>query len=168
MKASNTYIGRPMERVEDLRMVRGRGTYVADVNRPGQLYAVILRSSVAHGRIRSLDVTRALELPGVRHVLTAADLGSVVPRIPLRLQPLPELEPFHQPMLADGKIRYVGEPLAVVIADSAPIAEDALEQIDVDIETLPAITNREQAEAMPSILFWREPALLRWRRASSG
>jgi carbon-monoxide dehydrogenase large subunit len=153
MKASNTYIGRPMERVEDLRMVRGRGTYVADVNRPGQLYAVILRSSVAHGRIRSLDVTRALELPGVRHVLTAADLGSVVPRIPLRLQPLPELDPFHQPMLADGKIRYVGEPLAVVIADSAPIAEDALEQIDVDIETLPAITNREQAEAMPSTLF---------------
>jgi carbon-monoxide dehydrogenase large subunit len=153
MKVSNAYIGRPMERVEDLRMVRGRGTYVADVNRPGQLYAVILRSSVAHGKIRALDATKALELPGVRHVLTADDLGAVVPRIPLRLQPLPELEPFHQPMLADKKVRYVGEPVAVVIADSAAIAEDALEQIDLDIETVPAITNREQAEAKPSVLF---------------
>ncbi len=153
MKASNAYIGRPMERVEDLRMVRGRGTYVADVNRPGQLYAVILRSSVAHGKIKTLDVTRALELPGVRRVVTAADLGTVMPRIPLRLQPLPELEPFHQPMLADGKVRYVGEPVAVVIADSAAIAEDALDHIDLDISTLPAITNREQAEAMPSMLF---------------
>ncbi len=135
MKVSNAYIGRPMERVEDLRMVRGRGTYVS------------------HGKIRLLDATRALDLPGVRHVLTANDLGAVVPRIPLRLQPLPELEPFHQPMLADKKVRYVGEPVVVVIADSAAIAEDALEQIDLDIETIPAITNREQAEAKPSVLF---------------
>ncbi|MDB5607465.1 MAG: carbon monoxide dehydrogenase [Bradyrhizobium sp.] len=153
MKVSNSYIGRPMERVEDLRMVRGRGTYVADVNRAGQLHAVILRSSVAHGKIRLLDATRALQLPGVRHVLTAADLGAVVPRIAVRLQPLPELEPFHQPVLADKKVRYVGEPIAVVVADSAAIAEDALECIDLEIETLPAITNREQAEAERSVLF---------------
>lgn len=153
MKPSNSYIGRPMERVEDLRMVRGRGTYVADVNRPGQLYAVILRSSVAHGKIKSIDATKALELPGVHRVLTGKDLGEAVPRIPLRLQPLPQLEHFHQPTLADGKVRYVGEPVAVVIAESAAIAEDALDLIDLDIETLPAITNREQAEAMPSVLF---------------
>jgi aerobic carbon-monoxide dehydrogenase large subunit len=153
MKVSNSYIGRPMDRVEDLRMVRGRGTYVADVNRPDQLYAVILRSSVAHGKIRSIDFTRALELPGVKLVLTAADLGATVPRIPVRLQSLPELEPFHQPMLADRKVRYVGEPIAVVIAESAAIAEDALEHIDLDIERLPAITNREQVEAAASILF---------------
>ncbi|MGL5166941.1 MAG: xanthine dehydrogenase family protein molybdopterin-binding subunit [Afipia sp.] len=153
MKPSNSYIGRPMERVEDLRMVRGRGTYVADVNRPGQLYAVILRSSVAHGKIKSIDTTRALELPGVHRVLTGKDLGEAVPRIPLRLQPLPQLENFHQPTLADGKVRYVGEPVAVVIAESAAIAEDALDLIDTDIETLPAIASREQAEAMPSVLF---------------
>lgn len=153
MKPSNSYIGRPMERVEDLRMVRGRGTYVADVNRPGQLYAVILRSSVAHGKIKSIDAARALELPGVHRVLTSKDLGEAVPRIPLRLQPLPQLESFHQPTLANGKVRYVGEPVAVVIAESAAIAEDALDLIDLDIETLPAITSREQAEAMPSILF---------------
>jgi len=153
MKVRNSYIGRPMERTEDMRLLRGRGTYVADVNRPGQLYAVILRSSVAHGKINAIDISRAMQLPGVRHVLIGADLGAVVPKIPLRLQPLPQLEPFHQPMLADGKVRYVGEPIAVVLADTPSIAEDALDHIDLDIETLPAITSREQAEAMPAVLF---------------
>ena len=153
MKVRNSYIGRPMERTEDMRLLRGRGTYVADVNRPGQLYAVILRSSVAHGKINTIDTSRATQLPGVRHILISADLGVVVPKIPLRLQPLPQLEPFHQPMLADGKVRYVGEPIAVVLADTPSIAEDALDHIDLDIETLPAITSREQAEAMPAVLF---------------
>ena len=153
MKVSNSYIGRPMERVEDMRMLRGRGTYVADVNRPGQLYAMILRSSVAHGIIRSIDTARAKALSGVRHVLVSADLGAVVPKIPLRLQPLPQLEPFQQPVLADGKVRYVGEPVAVVLADTPALAEDALDYIDLDIEQLPAITGRAQAEAMASVLF---------------
>jgi carbon-monoxide dehydrogenase large subunit len=153
MKVRNSYIGQPMERTEDMRFLRGRGTYVADVNRPDQLYAVILRSSVAHGKINAIDTSRAMQLPGVRHVLIGADLGAVVPRIPLRLQPLPQLEPFHQPMLADGKVRYVGEPIAMVLADTPGIAEDALDHIDLDIETLPAITSREQAEAMPAVLF---------------
>ena len=142
MKVFNSYIGRPMERVEDLRLVRGRGTYVADVNRPNQLYAVILRSSTAHGIIRSIDSSEALALPGVHRVLTAKDLGNKVPIIPLRLQPLPQLEPFHQPVLADNKVRYVGEPVAVVIAESAALAEDALEHIALDIEPLPAVATR--------------------------
>jgi carbon-monoxide dehydrogenase large subunit len=153
MKVSNSYIGRPMERVEDMRFLRGRGTYVADVNRPGQLYAVILRSSVAHGIIRSIDTAGAKALPGVRHVLVSTDLGATVPKIPLRLQSLPQLEPFHQPVLADGKIRYVGEPIAVVLADTPAIAEDAVDHIELNIEPLPAITDRAQAEAMASVLF---------------
>jgi carbon-monoxide dehydrogenase large subunit len=153
MKVFNSYIGRPMERVEDLRLVRGRGTYVADVNRPNQLYAVILRSSIAHGTIKSIDSSDALALPGVRRVLTGKDLGNRVPVIPLRLQPLPQLEPFHQPVLADKKVRYVGEPIAVVIAESAAIAEDALELIALDIEPLPAVATRQQAEAKRAVLF---------------
>lgn len=153
MSVPNSYIGRPMERVEDLRFLRGRGTYVADLNRPGQLHAVILRSSVAHGRIKSIDVSRARAISGVHRVLVAADLGATVPRIPLRLQPLPELVAFHQPMLADRKVRYVGEPVAVVLADTAAIAEDALDHIEIDIETLPAITSREQADAAAALLF---------------
>jgi carbon-monoxide dehydrogenase large subunit len=153
MKVANSYVGRPMERVEDLRMVRGRGTYVADVNRPNQLYAVILRSAIAHGIIKSIDSRDALALPGVHRVLTAKDLGNSAPVIPLRLQPLPQLEPFHQPVLADKKVRYVGEPIAVVIADSIAIGEDALEHFVLDIESLPAIANRPQAEAMDAVLF---------------
>lgn len=153
MSVRNTYIGQPMERVEDLRMLRGRGTYIADVNRPGQLHAVILRSSVAHGILDKIDVSAALALPGVHRVLVAADLGNTVPLIPLRLQPIPQLEPFHQPVLASEKVRYVGEPIAVVIADTAAIAEDALEHIEIDIDAIPAITNREQAEAKASLLF---------------
>jgi aerobic carbon-monoxide dehydrogenase large subunit len=153
MKVANSYIGRPMERVEDLRMLRGRGTYVADINRPNQLYAVILRSAIAHGIIKSIDGHDALALPGVHRVLTARDLGNSAPLIPLRLQPLPQLEAFHQPVLADKKVRYVGEPIAVVIADSIAIGEDALEHIVLDIESLPVIANRPQAEAMDAVLF---------------
>jgi carbon-monoxide dehydrogenase large subunit len=153
MKVSNSYIGRPMERVEDLRLVRGAGTYVADINRPNQLYAVILRSSTAHGIIKSIDTEAALALDGVHAVLTAKDFGNTVPRIPLRLQPLPQLETFHQPVVADGKVRYVGEPIAVVIAESQPIAEDALEHIGLDIEPLAPVANRAHAEAKKSLLF---------------
>ena len=151
MRISNTYIGRPMERTEDLRFLRGRGTYVADVNRPRQVSAAILRSSVAHGCLRGMNANRALEVPRVHRVLTAKDFDTEIPRIALRLQPLPQLEPFHQPMIADKKVRYVGEPIAVVIAETAAIAEDALDYIEVDIEPLPVVVAREQAEA--ALLF---------------
>ncbi len=142
-----------MERVEDLRMVRGAGQYVADVNRPNQLYAVILRSSIAHGVIRAINSKDALGLEGVHAVLTGKDFGNTVPKIPLRLQPLPQLETFHQPVIADGKVRYVGEPIAVVVADSQAIAEDALDLISIDIDSLPAIANRNHAEAKKSLVF---------------
>ncbi len=153
MTAPNRLIGSPLERVEDLRLLRGRGQFVADLNREGQLHAVILRSPAAHGHLRNIDTAAALRLAGVHTVLTARDLGPTVPVLPIRLQPLPELEPFCQPMLADEKVRYVGEPLAVVVADSPAIAEDALDLIDVDIAQLPAITERKQAELGDTILF---------------
>jgi aerobic carbon-monoxide dehydrogenase large subunit len=148
MSARNSYIGRSMERTEDLRFLRGSGIYVADVNRPRQLTAIILRSSVPHGWLRHIDARRALELPGVRHVLVAKDFAEPVPRIALRLQPLPQLELFHQPMIADRKVRYVGEPVAVVIADTAPMAEDALERIDVDVEQVPVVSGRESSDVL--------------------
>jgi carbon-monoxide dehydrogenase large subunit len=153
MTSVNSYVGRPMERTEDLRFLRGTGTYVADLNRPGQLHAVIVRSSVPHGRIRSINASRAVAMPGVHCVLTAGDFAAPVPRIALRLQPLPQLEPFIQPMIAFDKVRYVGEPVAVVVAESAATAEDALEHIDVDIEALPAVTNLESAQTLESRLF---------------
>jgi len=150
---ANRYIGSPIERVEDLRFLRGKGTYLDDLSRPGLLHATILRSSLAHGRIRSIDATAALALPGVHAVITAAMIGEPVPRIPIRLQPLPVLEPFHQPVIAESKVRYVGEPIAVVLADSAAIAEDALAEIRVDIERLPAVADRRAAATGEALLF---------------
>ena len=153
MKTANTLIGQPIERTEDLRLLRGKGTFVADIARDGMLHAVIVRSSIAHGRIRGIDIAAALSMPGVQAVITAKDLGTPVPRVPLRLQPLPVLEPFHQPMLAHDKVRYVGEPVAVVIADTQAIAEDAHDLVAIDIEPLPAITDRAGAEGGTSLLF---------------
>src|SRR5436190_17261851 len=124
MRTVNTLIGSPIERFEDLRFLRGRGEYVDDLAREGLLHAAILRSSVAHGRIRSIDASRALKLPGVHYVITAREVGNPVPRVPMRLQPLPEFEAVGQPVIAADKVRYVGEALAVVLADSAGIAED--------------------------------------------
>ena len=153
MKPGNLLIGAPMERVEDPRFLRGAARFVADVNLEGQAHAVIARSSIAHGHIRAIETGDALAIPGVRAVITAHDLGPKVPVIPLRLQPLAALEPFRQPMLAHGKVRFVGEPLAVIVADSPQIAEDALERIGVEIEPLPAIVDRAHAEAGETVLF---------------
>ena len=153
MRTVNSFIGSPVERVEDLRFLRGRGQYVDDLVRPNQLYAAILRSSVAHGRIRGIDGKAALAIPGVHRVITAADIGAPVPTIVIRLQPLPQLVPFQQPVIAQDKVRYVGEPLAVVLAESPAIAEDALEAIEVDIEPLPAIADWRTSASDKSLLF---------------
>ncbi len=149
----NTYIGAPVERREDLRFVRGRGQYVDDLAPDGLLWAVILRSPVAHGRIRSIDTSAALGIAGVRAVITAQDMLGGPPLIPMRLQPLPEFKPFWQPVLAVDKVRYVGEPLAVVLAASAAIGEDALEAIAVEIDPLPAVIDRAGAGRNASVLF---------------
>jgi carbon-monoxide dehydrogenase large subunit len=140
-------------RVEDLRFLRGRGEYIDDVAREGQLYAVVLRSPIAHGRIKSIATAPALRLPGVHAVITAADVGSPVPTVNIRLQPMPSLVPFQQPVIAHGKVRYVGEPLALILADSVAVAEDAANAIDLDIEPLRAITKRRESDANETLLF---------------
>ena len=127
----NAFIGSPIERREDLRFLRGRGEYLDDLLPDGLVYAVILRSSVAHGRIVAIDTAAALKIPGVHAVITAKDMPPTPPIVPMRLQPLPEFKPFEQPVIAHDKVRYVGEPMAVVIADSVAIGEDALEVIEV-------------------------------------
>jgi aerobic carbon-monoxide dehydrogenase large subunit len=149
----NTCIGAPMERREDLRFLRGRGEYVDDLAVEGLLHAVILRSSVAHGRIASLDTSAALKCPGVHAVITAKDMPGGVPIIPMRLQPLPEFKPYEQPVLAHDKVRYVGEPVAVVLAESVALAEDALEAIVLVIEPLPAVPDHATAAQSTSLLF---------------
>ncbi len=142
MRTTNRLIGSPIERVEDLRFLRGRGEYIDDVARPDQLYAVVLRSPIAHGRIKNIDTSAARAVPGVHSVILATDIGNPVPTVNIRLQPMPQLVPFQQPVMAHDKVRYVGEPMALVLADSAGIAEDAAGLIDLDIEELPAVTDR--------------------------
>ena len=95
------------------------------------LHAVILRSSVAHGRIRSIDTAAARARPGVHAVITAADIGEI-PTIRCGNDPLPSSVRYVQPIIAADKVRFVGEPIAVVVADSVALAEDALEAIAVE------------------------------------
>ncbi len=148
MQASgNRLIGAAIERFEDLRFLRGQGTYVADIAREGALCAVIVRSAVAHGVIRGIDTAAARAMTGVHAVLTAADLGEKVPRIPLRLDGQDSYKPFEQPVIATGKVRYVGEPLAIVIADTQAIAEDAADAVVADIDVLPAVVDAHDAAA---------------------
>jgi carbon-monoxide dehydrogenase large subunit len=148
----NRPIGSAVERIEDLRFLRGRGQFVDDVPSAGALHAVILRNSVAHGRIRAIDTKVALARAGVRAVITAADIGEV-PVITMRQELLPEFKPYQQPVIARGKVRYVGEPVAVVVADNAALAEDALDAISLDIEPLPVVADRATARANQTVLF---------------
>jgi carbon-monoxide dehydrogenase large subunit len=150
--ATNRLIGSAVPRVEDLRFLRGRGEFVGDLALDGMLHAAILRSSVAHGRIRKLDAAAARALPGVHAVITASEIGTV-PRIPLRLDVLPDFDRYRQPVIAADRVRYVGEPIAVVLADSAALAEDALEAIRLEIEPLPVVADRAAARAGDQRLF---------------
>jgi aerobic carbon-monoxide dehydrogenase large subunit len=153
MRTVNAFVGQPIERLEDFRFVRGRGQYVDDLARNDMLHAAILRSAVAHGRIRTIDVSRTKKVPGVHAVITAADLGDAIPLVPMRLQPMPEFEAFGQPVMARDKVRYVGEALAMVLADSAGVAEDALSAIEVDIAPLPAVATWQSAAKNQTLLF---------------
>ncbi|HZT52592.1 MAG TPA: hypothetical protein VFA22_11685 [Stellaceae bacterium] len=129
-RVGNTFIGSPVERIEDLRFVRGRGEYVDDIVRDGMLHAAIVRSPVAHGRIRAIDTRAALAMPGVRGVLTAKEIGDPVPVIPLRQEhSFPLLEHFLQPVIAADRVRFVGEPVAIVVADTPSLAEDAADAV---------------------------------------
>lgn len=138
------YVGTSVTRKEDNRLLRGSGRFVGDIIRPGMLYAAILRSSVPHGHLKRIDTDRARKMPGVVSVITFADMPNVKP-IPMRLAPRDDLIRALQKPLASDRVRYVGEPLAVVIAESRYLAEDALEVIDVEIESLEAVVDARRA-----------------------
>jgi aerobic carbon-monoxide dehydrogenase large subunit len=160
-------IGQPVRRREDLRLVTGRGCFTDDVSLPGQVYAVMVRSPHAHARIRDIDVLPAMAAPGVRAVLTGRDLlADGLRPIPHKVWqqhpadiPLRERNGFktftapHYALPAD-KVRFVGETVAVVIADTVAAAKDGAERVAVDYEALPAVTDtREAAGADAPRLF---------------
>ncbi len=140
----NRYVGAPIERVEDQRFLTGRGTFVGDLNRTDQLHAVVLRSPIGHGVIKQLDIAEAHRQPGVVVIITAADIPDPIPVIPSR-RPIPSIVPFGQPIIANDRVRYVGEPIALVVAQTQAAAEDALDHIQLDIEPLDAVTTCAQA-----------------------
>jgi carbon-monoxide dehydrogenase large subunit len=139
-----TYVGSRVKRKEDDRLLRGSGRYVGDVQRPGMLYAAIARSSFAHGRLVKVDTAAAAKIPGVVKIITFADIAGVKP-IPMRLAPRDDLIRALQRPLASDRVRYVGEPLAVVVAESRYIAEDALEFIEIEVEQMEAVVDARRA-----------------------
>ena len=139
------WVGRRMRRREDAELLTGRGRFIGDLTRPGMLHAVFLRSPYPHARIGAIDAERARSMPGVHAVLTGADLPA-----DLGAQPNTHLfgereTPYYA--LARGRARYAGEPVAVVVAESTYVAEDAREEIVVDWDPLPSVGNVERALA---------------------
>ncbi len=143
------YIGKRIPRNEDARLLTGQALFVDDVHLPNMAHVAFLRSPYAHARIKAIDISAALEVPGVIAIHTAESLGDYWARGPLLVSPPPiERLTFNartQPILAQDKVRHVGEPLAAVVAEDRYIAEDALARIVVDYEPLPAVVDMETA-----------------------
>jgi len=148
MPDGNTGIGAAVRRKEDSRFLRGKGNYTDDINRPNQTYAYFLRSSVAHAKIKGIDTKAAAAADGVVAVFTGADMegiGGLPCGWGLTFQNGdPMVEPAH-PVLAQGKVRHVGDPIAVVIAESRKQAKSAAALIKVDLEELPAVVDMTKA-----------------------
>ena len=133
-------LGKRVPRIEDPALLRGRACFVDDLRFPDLLHAVFVRSSEAHARVRGIDISTAMTVPGVRAVLTLDDLRPHVTRVTMPLaQPSGAIRHvLDPPVLADGEVRYVGEPVAAAIADSPYRAEDAAALVEIDYEPLPA------------------------------
>ncbi|WP_426425546.1 xanthine dehydrogenase family protein molybdopterin-binding subunit [Bradyrhizobium genosp. A] len=143
-------VGQPVRRKEDDTLVRGKGRYTDDFNLPGQAYAVVVRSTHAHGVIRGIGTDAARAMPGVLGVWTGKDLdaagyGPFTCGLPLKSRDgSPLLQTNRQPLATD-KVRFVGDPVAFVVADTLAQARDAAEAVELDIEPLPAVTDPEEA-----------------------
>jgi aerobic carbon-monoxide dehydrogenase large subunit len=138
-------IGASAPRQRDAALVSGRGRFVADVSLPGQLHARVVRSPIAHARLGAIDAEAARALPGVVAVFAAADLPPGPVPIRLVFAATPESEGVLQPLLARDVVRYVGEPIALVVAEDPWTAEDAAELVDVDLDPLPAVADPVRA-----------------------
>ncbi|HUC49882.1 MAG TPA: xanthine dehydrogenase family protein molybdopterin-binding subunit [Xanthobacteraceae bacterium] len=147
--------GAAVKRNEDRKLLSGQALFVDDVELPEMVHAAFLRANVAHARIKSIDVAAARAMPGVVAVYTAADLGAFWAPGPLLVPPPPiagiTFNQRTQVPLAKDKVRHVGEPLAVVLAQSRYVAEDALGAIAVDLEPLPAVVDLEKAITQTSV-----------------
>ena len=154
-------IGQPVRREEDLRLLKGRGRYVDDVREPIEARGYVLRSPHAHARIASLDTTRGWAAPGVLAVLTGEDLrrrglGTLMPSVRRRRRNGAPAFVCPQPLLASGRVRYVGDPIAFIVAETLDQAKDAAELIDIEYEPLPAVISAEAALTLGAPAVWDE------------
>ena len=152
-------VGQPVRRKEDDTLVRGKGKYTDDFNLPGQLHAWIVRSPHAHGHIRNIDTTAARAMPGVHGVWTGRDLeaanyGPFTCGLPLKNRDGSALLQTNRTALMTDKVRFVGDPVAFVVADSVAQARDAAEAVELDIEALPAVTDCEAATRPGAPVLW--------------
>ncbi|HWP25391.1 MAG TPA: xanthine dehydrogenase family protein molybdopterin-binding subunit, partial [Xanthobacteraceae bacterium] len=152
-------IGRPLPRAEDPRLLRGQGRFTDDINLPGQAYAAIVRSRHAHGIIKSIDASAAKEMPGVLAIYTGADFtgyGPLKSNLPFKNRDGSEMKkPRRQPIPAD-KVRFVGDPVACVVAESLAQAKDAAEAVVVEIEPLPVVIDPQEAAKPGAPLIYDE------------
>jgi carbon-monoxide dehydrogenase large subunit len=156
-EVSGAWIGRALPRFEDRRLLRGEGRYVADVAPPGRLDAAFVRSPHAHARIRRIDTAASRAAPGVVEVLTSQDLGGAAGPLPGHLWDAPptrlaevvrpHVKPAHQWLLARDRTLWAGQAVAIVVAESPGLAEDAAQLVDVEYEPMPAVVSAEAALA---------------------
>src|SRR5271167_869415 len=152
-------IGMPVRREEDLRLLKGKGRYVDDVREANEAHGYVLRSPHAHARIAALDVRRARAASGVLCVLTGEDLarrglGTLMPAVRRRRRNGAPAFVCPQPLLASDRVRYVGDQVAFIVAESVNQAKDAAELIDIDYEPLPAVVGAEEALAPGAPAVW--------------
>ena len=140
---SMSYIGSSVPRVEDARLVSGGGYYVADIPMPGCLEAAFVRSSVAHGKLRGVQLDAAREVPGVAGAWAAEDLPGLLEAQPLF--PTEQLEGREWPALASGRVRYVGQTVAIVLAEDRYTAEDGVDAVGIEVDELPVLLDPTEA-----------------------
>ena len=160
-------IGQPVLRFEDPRLLRGQGRFINDVNMHGQAHAVFVRSPHAHAKIRSIDVAAAKQAPGVLAVLTGHDVVADGLGMPKANMPRkrPDGKPMYAPQrppLVTDRVRYVGDPVVMVVADTLAEAKDAAELVEIDYEAIPSVTATEDtvkpgAPAVLSLIHISEP-----------
>src|ERR1700719_2776932 len=152
-------IGQAVRRVEDQRFLLGQGRYVDDISLPAQCYGVTVLSTHAHARIKRIDVAKAKAAPGVLAVLTGADavaekLGSLTAHLMPEDVGAPKGHRTFQPLLVSDKVRFVGDRVAYVVAETLAQARDAAELVEVDYEPLPSVTNLEDAAKAGAPKVW--------------
>ncbi|HJS70079.1 MAG TPA: molybdopterin cofactor-binding domain-containing protein, partial [Gaiellaceae bacterium] len=147
--SAERWVGRPVPRREDVRFLRGEATFLDDIELPGLLEAAFVRSPYAHARLGAIDVEAARAVPGVATVLTGADLGERARPLPVGAVDGGVVEDAGHPVLARDRARYAGEAVALVVAESRAVAEDAAELVEVDYEPLEPVLDARTAGGAP-------------------